>query len=125
MNGATIRSCRWKSAAAGSPVNRRTDQGKGIVLQRIRRMLRRLSVRNRLILSIFSASLIVVLVVGVMLVSLSTRTIRQQAEEGLTTTTAVLSQDFVKNPVARFAGSRRGHGVQAAGVCRCAGSLSL
>jgi len=66
------------------------------VLQRIHRMLRRLSVRNRLILSIFSASLIVVLVVGAMLVSLSTRTIRQQAEEGLTTTIAVLSQDFVK-----------------------------
>jgi Tfp pilus assembly protein PilN len=59
-------------------------------------MLRRLSVRNRLILPIFSASLIVVLVVGVMLVFLSTRTIRQQAEEGLTTTIAVLSQDFVK-----------------------------
>jgi diguanylate cyclase (GGDEF)-like protein/PAS domain S-box-containing protein len=66
------------------------------VFQRVHRMLRRLSVRNRLILSIFSASLIVVLVVGVMLVFLSTRTIRQQAEEGLTTTIAVLSQDFVK-----------------------------
>ena len=66
------------------------------MLSGLRHILRRLSVRNRLILAILSASLTVVLAVALTLILLSARTIEQQAEAGLKTTIGVLKQDFVK-----------------------------
>ncbi len=63
---------------------------------RIRDAVQRLSVRNQLILTIFSAVLIVVVIMSTMIVYLGARAIREQAEAGLTSVVDVLSQDFVK-----------------------------
>ncbi|VAW75160.1 diguanylate cyclase/phosphodiesterase (GGDEF & EAL domains) with PAS/PAC sensor(s) [hydrothermal vent metagenome] len=66
------------------------------MLGRFRESVQRLSVRNQLILSIFSASIIVVAVMSTMIIYLGTRAIQDQAEAGLTSVVEVLSQDFVK-----------------------------
>lgn len=58
--------------------------------------LRRLSVRNQLILAIFSASLIVAVSMSAMVIYLGSRAIQEEAEHGLTSVIKVLSQDFVK-----------------------------
>ncbi len=63
---------------------------------RIRDSLQRLSVRNQLVLAIFSASTIVVVVMSTMIIYLGARAIHDQAEAGLTSVVDVLSQDFVK-----------------------------
>lgn len=63
---------------------------------RTKESLRRLSVRNRLILAIFSASLIVAVAMSAMMVYLGSQAIQEEAENGLTSVIKVLSQDFVK-----------------------------
>jgi len=66
------------------------------VLARIRQSIRQISVRNQLILAISSASLIVVVVMSAMIIYLGARAIQKEAEIGLTSDIAVLSQDFVR-----------------------------
>ncbi len=67
-----------------------------VVFDRIRDCIQRISVRNQLILAIFSASFIVVVVMSAMMIYLGTRAIQDEAESGLTSVIEILSQDFVK-----------------------------
>ncbi len=67
-----------------------------MLFDRIRESVRRISVRNQLILAISSASLIVVVVMSAMITWLGARAIQQEAEIGLTSVVDVLAQDFVK-----------------------------
>ena len=66
------------------------------MLNRLNYIYRRMSVRSRLILTIFAASVSVLVAIGVALAYFGTRVIEQQAEVNVKTTIGVLSQDFVK-----------------------------
>ncbi|TCK19205.1 PAS domain S-box-containing protein/diguanylate cyclase (GGDEF)-like protein [Thiogranum longum] len=66
------------------------------LFERIVDYLQRVSVRNRLILAIFSASLIVAVAMSAMMIYLGSRAIQDEAENGLTSVIEVLSQDFIK-----------------------------
>ncbi len=66
------------------------------LIERTKHRLQHVSVRNRLILTIFSASLIVAVAMSAIMIYLGSRAIQEEAENGLRSVIQVLGQDFVK-----------------------------